>query len=369
MKKSLIALAVLGAFTSTAMAQSSVTLYGRIDQNVTYQDPGKNASTSSGGKLGKGATKLNDGGVNGFGSSRWGLRGSEDLGDGLRAYFVLESAISADTGAGGGNTVSGSSFFNRQSYVALGSKTLGDIRLGRVETLTRETDVRINDATGENEMNIAEVVASGRPLFQNFGTRVDNAVSYRSPVLAGFQGIATIGLSEDFKTLNAAGTAVASKAAEYRGLGVIFGQGPINAAVSYEELSGGSASGSYNKVWTVGGNYNFGFATAHAAYQNTSDLGSQLASTSFAKGTDHDAYNVGVKVPYGNFTFKAQYTSSTVERTAGLSDLDQDKYGISAAYALSKRTVVYAAITERGGDNDESFVRKNEYVIGLGHNF
>ncbi len=369
MKKSLIALAVLGAFTSTAMAQSSVTLYGRIDQNVTYQDPGKNAAASSGGRLGKGVTKLNDGGINGFGASRWGLRGSEDLGDGLRAYFVLESGISADTGAAGGSTVSGSSFFNRQSYVALGSKTFGDVRLGRLETLTREMNVRINDATGETEMNIAESVASGRPLFQNSGTRIDNGISYRSPVLGGFQGIAMIGLSEDFKTLNAAGTAATSKAAEYRGLGVVFGQGPINAAVTYEELSGGSASGSYNKVLTLGGNYNFGVATVYAAYQNTSDLGTQLALTSFAKGTDHDAYNVGVKVPYGNFTFKAQYTSSTVERTGGLSDLDQDRYGISAGYALSKRTVVYAAATARGGDNDESFVRKNEFVFGLGHNF
>ena len=369
MKKSLIALAVLGSFSTIAAAQSSVTLYGSIDQNVTFQDPGKNAAASSGGKLGKSVIKLNDGGVNGMGSSRWGLRGSEDLGDGLRAYFVLESGISADTGAGGGSTVSGSSFFNRQSYVALGSKTLGDIRLGRVETLTRETAVRFNDASADSELNITEVVASGRPLFQNFGSRVDNGISYRSPVLGGFQGILTVGLSEDFKTFNATTGAVASKAAEYRGLGLTFAQGPVNVALTYEELSGGSASGSYNKVTTLGGNYNFGVATVYAAYQDTSDLGSQLASTSYAKGTDHDAYNVGVKVPFGNFTFNAQYTSSSVDRVGGLSDLDQDKYGAAVSYALSKRTNVYAAAAERGGDIDESYARKTEFAIGLAHNF
>ncbi|MBP6226275.1 MAG: porin, partial [Rhizobacter sp.] len=142
-----------------------------------------------------------------------------------------------------------------------------------------------------------------------------------------------------------------------------------NAAVSYEEFSGGVVSGSYNKAVTVGANYNFGLATVYAAYQNTSDFGPQLAAPTFAKGTDHDAYNVGVKVPYGNFTFKAQYTSSTVDRTGALSDLDQEKYGLSAAYALSKRTSVYAAVTERSGDLNRNFARRNEYVLGLGHNF
>lgn len=361
MKKSLIAIAVLGAFTTIASAQSSVTLYGRIDENITYQDPGKNASVA-GGRAGKSVVKLNDGGVNGIGGSRWGLRGSEDLGDGLRAYFVLESSISSDTGAGGGSTVSGSSFFNRQSYVAIGSKALGDIRLGRQETLTRETAVRFNDVTADGEMNITESVASGRPLFQNFGSRIDNAVSYRSPMLSGFQGIATLGLSEDFKS----GT---SKAAEYRGLGLTFSQGPINVALSYEELSGGIASGSYNKVVTLGGNYDFGVAAVFGAYQNTSDLGTQLAAPTFAKGTDHEAYNVGVKVPYGNFTFKAQFTGSTIDRTGGLSDLDQYKYGASVAYALSKRTTVYVAATERDGDSSSSFVRKTEVLTGLAHTF
>jgi len=367
MKKSLVALAVLGAFTGIASAQSSVTLYGRIDQNVTFQDPGKSAPGSTGAKAGKSVVKLNDGGVNGFGSSRFGLRGTEDLGDGLKAYFVLESQIKADTGEGGGATqTASSSFFNRQSYVALGSSSLGDVRFGRLESITREYDVRILDASGENELGIAESIStsptSTRPLFQNFGTRIDNAFSYRSPILSGFQGILTVGLSEDFK-----GTG--TKAAEYEGVGLTFTQGPFNAALSYEQLSGGVASGSYNKVVTVGANYDFGIATVFGAYQNTSDFGSQVATiATFAKGTDHDAYNLGVKVPYGNFTFKAQYTSSTIDPKVG-SNIDQDKYGASVAYALSKRTTVYLVATQRGGDDKDTFVRRREVAVGIGHNF
>ena len=98
MKKSVVALAVLGAFTSVAFAQSSVTLYGRIDQNMTYQDPGNLATIKGTADKGKGVMKINDGSVNGMGSSRLGIKGTEDLGSGLKAYFVLESQVTADTG-------------------------------------------------------------------------------------------------------------------------------------------------------------------------------------------------------------------------------------------------------------------------------
>jgi len=400
MKKSLIALAVFGAFATAASAQSSVTLYGRIDQNVTYQDPGNkvdiNGKTAA--KLGGSAVKLNDGGVNGYGASRFGLRGTEDLGDGLKAYFILESQIGADTGAAGGTTessqVSGSSFFNRQAYVALGSKTLGDVRLGRLESLSRELGAQgYTDASSENELKITEAVATGRNLFQNFGTRIDNAFTYKSPVLAGFQGSVIIGLSESGTQVDSDGTTTKNKKiAEYRGLSGKYNFGPFNAAIAYEEYSGGGISGNYNKVVTVGGNYDFGMAVVYGGYQNTSDLdGQSVARTGANKpsGIDVDAFNIGVKVPFGNFTAKAQYTRSTIDFPTGYTgklvssvagksfggktlsgdSLDQDKYGVTIAYALSKRTSVYAVFTERGGDEDYSYGSKRMFAVGVGHNF
>jgi predicted porin len=355
MNKSILALAVLGTLAGAASAQSSVTLYGRVDTALTYRDPGKNAralGTNSAGTVGKEAWLLEDGGAaTGFGQSRWGLRGTEDLGDGLRAYFVLESAILADTGAAGNTS---GKLFDRQSYIGLGSKTWGDVRLGRQETLTRELDLRFADASGENELSIVEAFASGRVLFQNFGTRVDNAINYRSPVLGGFQLNVILGLDEN-----------ANNTAEYRGIGGTYVGGPLSAGITYEEYSGGVANGSYNKAYTLAANYNFGVATVFAAYQNTTDFGTQTAYTA---GTDHDAFNIGVRVPYGAWTFKGQYTESNVDPASG-SDVKSEKYGLSAAYALSKRTSVYAAWTERGGDRDETFTRKTQIALGVGHNF
>ena len=390
MKNSLLAVAVLGAFTSIASAQSSVTLYGRIDQNVTQQDPGKKAAATTNGKLGKSVTKLQEGNVNGLGGSRLGFKGIEDLGSGLKVFFQLEAQLLPDEGRAGNSstfssTFSGNPFFSRFAVVGLSHNTLGEIRLGRQESLSRENNVKINDISGETNFNIVEnlegspaVTTAARPLFQNFGSRVDNGIRYTTPEYAGFRASAIVGLGERLKTIT--GTlpnVVTTKAATYRGLAVVYAAGPLALDVIYEDLRGGAVGGGdYNNVITAGGSYDFGIAKVATAYQHTNNFGGQFAVSSgtgvFKKGTDIDAWNIGVAVPFNAFTFKAQYTGSTISRPAGTlggSDLDQSKYGVSLAYALSKRTAVYATATERSGDQRAYFARQSEFALGLAHTF
>ncbi len=114
MKKSLLALGVMGTFAGAAHAQNSVTLYGLIDAGITYtnnQSGSKNVQATSGQ-------------VNG---SRWGLRGSEDLGGGLKAIFTLENGFNIDTGKFGQNGAE----FGRQAFVGLSSNQYGAVTLGR----------------------------------------------------------------------------------------------------------------------------------------------------------------------------------------------------------------------------------------------
>ena len=87
------------------------------------------------------------------------------------------------------------------------------------------------------------------------------------------------------------------------------------------------------------------------------------------ESVDQKAYNLGVLVPFGAFELRGQYTASTIETAAG--DVDVQKYGASLRYSLSKRTQLYAAVTQRTGDDnlDDLFPRKTEYVFGVGHNF
>ncbi len=398
MKKSLLALAVLGAFTSIASAQSSVTLYGRLDQNVTLQHPGKNAAATGTGtgaaasRLGKSVVKLQEGNVNGLGGSRLGFKGTEDLGSGLKASFQLEAQLFPDEGRAGNtstfsSTFNGNPFFSRFAYLGLSHNTYGEIRVGRQESLTRENNVKINDISGESNFNIVENLEGrpgtlkSRPLFQNFGARVDNGIRYTTPEFAGFRASAIVGLGERLITdvTVTAGTppvttTTTTKAATYRGLGVVYAAGPLALDLIYEDLHGGVVgNGEYNNVITAGGSYDFGIAKVASAYQHTNNLGGQFAVSSgagvFTKGTDVDAWNIGVAVPFNAFTFKAQYTGSNISRPAGASDLDQSKYGVSLAYSLSKRTTIYATATARSGDDRSYFVRQNEYAMGLAHTF
>ena len=413
MKKSVVALAVLGAFTGLASAQSSVTLYGRIDQNLTNVDPGSKgvAGNSSNTNKGDSVTKINDGGVNGLGASRFGMRGVEDMGDGVKAYFKLESGITVDNGVDGGATqTSSNSMFNREAYVGVGSTTWGDVRFGRLETLSREVNRLVNDASSDNQLKVSETIsdnrtqnttyAQNRVYFNDFGTRVDNAISYRSPSFMGMaQMIITYGLSEGAKapTDNVQGafngfktdqkTAVAGNIASYTGVGFIVTAGPLSADLVYEQLNGGGQSGTFGKTGTIGANYDLGFAKIYAAYQDGSDVTQAFGSsaeTVFTAGTggnsrvsgvDLTASNFGVKVPLGKWTFVAQYTQSELSGNNltnsvwATNSLKQSKYGMSAEYAFSKRTSVYGVVIGRSGDQDEYFNRKNEYALGLAHTF
>ena len=116
MKKTLLALAVLGTFAGVASAQSSVTIYGIVDASIVSMDNG--ATTN-------GRTTRMDSGRDS--ASRIGFKGVEDLGNGLKATFLLESGFAADTGA----LASANSLFNRLSYVGLESNSWGGLRLGR----------------------------------------------------------------------------------------------------------------------------------------------------------------------------------------------------------------------------------------------
>jgi GBP family porin len=383
---------------SPVAAQSSLTVYGRIDQNLTLQKPGSQASANGvASDNGKSVVKLSDGSGYYGRSSLFGLRGVEALGDGLSASFRLEAGIKGDTGTAGGKTqTSTASLFNRMAYVGLGSTGLGEVRLGRLETLSRELTRLINSAGVENELYIADSVdpyrgadGSGyqiRPFFQIFGVRVDNAVSYRSPVIGGAQAIAIVSLNEKAAAANPLNKQPGHLAG-YRGLSATWIRTPFEAALSYEELTGGGiAGGSYNRAVTLGGNWDVGAALLFAAYQHTSDLAQGLEESAETvitpaapSGIANDAVNFGVMVPAGRFTFKVQYTASTLRHieSNGVADanispdgkLNQHEFRGAVSYAFSARTSIYALATRRGGDESQTFSRKAEYSLGLAHNF
>ena len=348
MKKSMLALAVLGAFAGTAAAQTSVVLYGIADVDLVYSEPGDNFAGGDDGKF----LVRDGGGVGGKSGSRWGLRISEDLGSGLRAYANIESGFNLDDGSPADATRT----FNRQAYVALGHKEFGDLRIGRQDTIAR-TLAAFYDPSDKGQIKIDEA-----GLYEPFGQRTDNTVAYLSPSFGGFQLLANVAAGEGAPN------------ARYQGIAGTFRSGPIAAAISYEEFH---QDDSYNKAFSIGGNYDFGFAKLFAAYQKTDEPGSRggtpLSVTKSGVGPqevdDKDFWTVGASVPLGNIVILANYSEADHDLVGGGS-ADLKKAGIAVEYSLSKRTMLYSAYTYRGGDMADRLAAQQELTaLGIRHTF
>ncbi|MEX3947994.1 porin [Paraburkholderia sp. EG287B] len=354
MKKSLLALAALGAFAGVAHAQSSVTLYGIIDE-------GFNINTNSGGKH---LYNLSSGVMQG---SRFGLRGAEDLGGGLKAVFVLENGFDVNNGKLG----QGGLMFGRQAYVGLSSSQFGTVTLGR------QYD-SVVDYVGPLEAGDqwGGYIAAHPQDLDNFNNayRTNNTVKFTSANYAGL----TFGGTYSFggQAGNFSANQIWSLGAGYNNGPLVLGVGYLNArtpnatgglfnnggtaspqtgvkgvtGTSFNPVYGGFASANTYQVIGAGGAYTFGAATLGLTYSNVSfrNLGSTSTSL-FERGTNANFNNVEANIKY-QFTpallagFAFDFTDgSSVTRANGTSESGAKyfQYALGTDYFLSKRTDVY----------------------------
>jgi predicted porin len=313
MKKSLVALAVLGAFAGAASAQSSVTIYGKLDQAI-----GKPTGTE-------------DKQVMDNTGSRIGFRGVEDLGGGLKAVFGFEHRFFPDTG-----TSASGNFWNGYSTVGLVTN-FGMVNLGRQYTPAFIMIQNQIDPWG------GDTVAALRPVWilQGGIAKVRVADSIRYDLSAG--GF-NFGASIAEGASNGGTDKPVSLAANYAA-------GPFWVGVGYE-----NPAADEDKIWNVGGRYNFGFATVAVGYSNGT----------MATGADAKGWMVGGTIPVGAFDIKVGYAANDVD---GLGETK--KAGLGAQYNLSKRTKVFADVTRIGGSALTAAQRdeKTGYDLGIQHNF
>ena len=226
MKKTLLATAVLGTVSLSAHAQGSVTLYGLIDAGISYVNNAR-AGTSH-----DHLVKYDDGVASG---SRWGLRGTEDLGGGLKALFVLENGFNTGNGAFG----QGGAMFGRQAYVGLSQNGVGSVTFGRQYSFS-------TDFLGGNYA-IGSQTAAGNYAYhindvdQLTSSRINNAVKFSSANFAGFTFGALYGFSNQagaFAGAPATGTAAAPVAGSSRAysFGVNYANGPIGVGAAYTDI-------------------------------------------------------------------------------------------------------------------------------------
>ena len=345
MKKSLIALAVLAASGAT-FAQSTVTIYGLLDANIN--------STKSGNVTN---TNIDSGGIQ---TSRFGLKGSEDLGGGLKANFKLESGINIDTGRAGSYTnpytgASSTSVFSRQSWVGV-SGEFGEIQLGKM--WTPYDDLQGLGAAAFN----ANIFAPAAYVWQSNGynDRPGNSIYYATPNFGGFSGAVMYSLGENKTATTSAGN-ITSFRIGYEG-------GPVAVGLGYQTEKTSGAAPATAKFTQLNGSYDLGVAKLLAAYGNVKDAGG-IPKT--------NEYQIGVDFPVSSaLTLSAGYATSKSTglkalTPGGSTETKGNGLGLGALYALSKRTNLYAGLnnTKITGQNAAGNDKINVYALGVRHTF
>ena len=379
MKKTFLALAALGTFTSVAQAQSSVTLYGIVDEGLNAVS---NVQTAPG--QGGRQYALVSGVMQG---SRWGLKGAEDLGGGLQAVFTLENGFDLNTGAFG----QGGAEFGRQAYVGLSSAQYGSLTLGR------QYDAVVDLVGPLNAGDQWEGGYAAHPGdLDNFNNsvRVNNAIKYTSVNYGGltFEGLYGLG-----------GKAGSFSQNQVYSFGMGYSQGPLNLALAYlnsknpnqsffgdnpnGNATGGSnlsspvysgyASASSYQVIGAGASYAFGPATVGVTYSNTRF--GNLGET--ASGPNPAAYTGSAKFNSieANFSYQLSpslvagvaynYTKGDGAHTAGGAGTGSAKYNqfaLGADYSMSKRTDVYVqGVYQSALGNDSTGGKAVAAIAGL----
>jgi GBP family porin len=338
MKKTLIVAAVTASFATAASAQSSVTLYGLIDAGFTFV----NNQTSSNAKGHAQAFNLTSGNLNG---SRWGLKGQEDLGGGVKAIFTLESGFNIMNGtAGQGDTLAKgatSREFGRQAFVGLSDSKFGTMTLGRqydsvVDYLGPLT------ANGSWGGTYFSHIADNDNTDNTF--RINNSVKYQSVNYSGLTFSGLYGFSND------AGRFASNRAYS---AGAAYANGPFTIAAAYLESQGnnGNVGGAVTesvipsatqRTYGVGANYSVGALTFGGVWtQSRMQFETGDAMVRFNNYEVNARYAVTPTLALG-----AAYTFTDAKNyIPGANNNDHARYhqfGLQADYALSKRTDFYA---------------------------
>ncbi len=341
MKKSLIALAVLAA-SGAAMAQSSVTLYGLVDTFYA------NVSTDNGAGVTTSTNVLNSGAVNG---SRWGLKGSEDLGGGLKANFQLESGFNNDTGA----AAQGGLLFGRAAWVGF-SGGFGAVSVGRIATpyydVEGAQDAVFNSALSPETLTFRSSTAGNAGSIGSAATaRSNNTIKYVAPAMSGFGAAVSYGLDE--KAVGSAATVAAptlpltTAGRAVTSLNLTYAGGPVAVSFAYqnEAAYNGSAVAAglvpavnYADInfTRLQGSYDFGGIVAKLGFGKAGNVG-------FKSGADTTEYMLGVDYKASSaLTLSAGYANSSDNTTlSGVADQTRKGFGLGAAYSLSKRTFLF----------------------------
>jgi predicted porin len=395
MKKSLLAVAAIGAFASAAQAQSSVTVYGILD--VGYIG-GNVRSASSAGVPAKGT--YSSIGSSAESTSRLGFRGTEDLGGGMSAFFTIETGLQP-------TNETASKFNNRQTFVGLKDNKIGAISFGTQYTPIHSA-VAVTSANLQNNMvgdaiypiapnnsgNAGVGQAASTSNTDGYTVRITNMVKVESNTVAGFKGTAFYTANNQDTTQVGTGSFSTNGGTNNQngwGVGVNYTWSKLLVTANYQALNSrqsantsplGAASGP--AIWAnppggtnvrdnqmyFAGTYNFGILKAYAQYINRKAT-SQITANDYVSRT---AQQIGVR----------SYITPAIEAWASAGTGRYDSFGVAnptvnftayqlgSNYYLSKRTNLYAifgSTQQSSASASQPSLGANNYAVGVRHTF
>ena len=366
MQKKLIVAALAGLAAAPAFAQSNVTVYGLFDVGYTSQEaknafvPGGTNSTSQTAvtpigtaALGTTSKSKNTGLDGSISGGRLGFKGTEDLGNGLKANFVLEFGTNWSESTGIANT--------RLGWAGV-SGNFGEVRVGRIQSPTK----MVLDAYNPNENSTNFVPGNLDAHLGLTDVRVSNAITYMSPAISGLSA------KVQYANVETDNSATVSKTQDkYMNFGVDYAFGQLNVAYARNKqtTAAESTAGDAETVAQVlAVKYNLGMAVPF--YSRTER---DIESAAGTKTADSSVDTIGVTVPVGNLKLVAQYANGKSKAVTGGNKIDHKAYQLLGVYSLSKRTNVYGIYgSTESKDKVVAAGTKFEqdgFALGLRHSF
>jgi len=359
MNKKLLASAVIAAVAVSPAAFAESVVYGKMHTSV-------DASDYDNGRDNWEVTNR---------SSRLGFKGSEDLGNGLKAIYQIEFGIRSD---GGQEQVGGDGHTTlRNTFVGLASDW-GTLVVGRHDTPMKMAFYAAGtERLGDSAIDLNPGRNNPIGVFQEF--RANNAISYVSPNFSGFTVAAAVipGEQSGSKTTTTGSRIVKNDldgVADHYSLGAMYKGNGLKASLGYEVLSSQPVASARTpgqisqqvdqETFQVGASYTMNNFSFGAHYQDTTDFG-------FLVDADYTAYAATGKATFGNNAISLVYTHSELDPKGSNNDVDTDGWGVAAEHNFSKRTKVYAAYASNSADADQSSddVDADMFSLGMIHNF
>lgn len=378
MKKTLVAIAALAATGAFAQA----TLYGKIDASVGSRKV--EAAGALAGWAAEAGTNVSSGVNSG---SRWGLKGTEDLGGGMAANFVLESGFTVDDA----KSAQGSRLFGRTAQIGV-SGGFGSIDIGRIVAIKDNTTWAVTGGYANYTAwgNTFDNASFGNPNGSIAApVRRDNAIQYTTPTMGGLTG--QIMFQPNENGVPGAG------ATSYTGLGLGYAAGPLSANLSYEtsKVQPGLFNANATSAPAAATRGTDGQATAAAlaagsagitagvdltetALSATYDFGVAKVAASYIKGSkggtaggDDTGYALGLFAPVGVMSVAAEYARVSTTLTGGADGGKSSAFNVRVSYPLSKRTDVYGYYMtgDSNGTAAADTMKLTQYQLGLRHGF